>query len=90
MQRRDIMTAILLLAIGIAPVLLLPRVLGLPGPAGLDPDLWLLSAWNVEAGAPAVVPPLWPAILAALPGDPTIDAAAALSAALSTVLPLAT
>ncbi len=79
-----------LLAVGIGQVLVLPVALGLAGPAGLDPDLWLLSAWNAEVGAPAAVPPLWPALLAAWPGPPDIDAAAALAAALATLLPVAT
>ncbi len=81
--------ALVVLVSGLVSLALGP-LLGLAGPAGLDADLWVLSAWNAEVGAPTVVTPAFPALLAAVSDGPSVTSAARLSALLAVLLPPAT
>jgi hypothetical protein len=46
---------------------------GIHGPFGSDPQLWVLSAWNLTVGAVSVTPPLFPMLLTILERTTRLD-----------------
>ncbi len=81
---------LLLLGVGCAVPWLLPRALGMVGPGGSDPGLWLVAAENLRVGASATTAPLYPAssaALAAVSGLPTATACTAVTVLCFALLP---
>lgn len=61
---------------GIA-ILLFRSLFHLWGPLGSDAILWLFSSYNLDVGAPSLVPPLYPALLLLSSVLPVMDATSA-------------
>ena len=80
----------LLLVVGCVIAALLPQVLGMVGPGGSDPGLWILAAENLRVGASPTTAPLYPGFaagLAAISGLPSARACHALTLASFALLP---
>ncbi len=74
---------------GIVPALL-PRLLGMVGPGGSDPGLWVIAVENLRVGAAPTTAPLYPGIaagLAAVTGSSAAGAAYALTVVAFALLP---
>jgi len=79
-----------LLVVGLAVPAVLPELLGMVGPGGSDPGLWVLAAENLRVGASPTTAPLYPGLaagLAAITGASTAGAAHAVSVVAFALLP---